>query len=95
MVENTHKVGSKSKIGATFMFLYLQVLWVTVSVEESEEYTMDDRDRVMRAEISVCRSDEARMGVAEIEEMLQASHLLRMRSCWSLSGSFMKLPDTI
>ena len=46
MVENTHKVGSKSKIGAIFMFFYLQVLWVTVSVEESEEYTMDDRDRV-------------------------------------------------
>ena len=46
MVENTHKVGSKSKIGAIFMFFYLQVLWVTVSVEESEEYTMDDWEHV-------------------------------------------------
>ena len=49
---------------------------------------MDDRDQVMRAEISVCRSDEARMGVAEIEEMLQDEVMLEF-------VCFMKLPDTI
>ena len=50
MVENNHKVchnGTHDNLN----FL-LQVLWVTVSVEESEQYKMEDRDLVTMAEIS-------------------------------------------
>lgn len=52
MAENSHKVCYKNIIDHIFMIFTPQVLWVTVSVEDSEEYTMDDRDLVTRAEIS-------------------------------------------
>ena len=33
-------------------YFLLQVLWVTVSVEESEQYKMEDQDLVTIAEVS-------------------------------------------
>ena len=52
MVENNHKVGYMATWKTVSSYFLLQVLWVMVSVEESEQYKMEDRDLVTMAKVS-------------------------------------------